>query len=157
MIDILGSRVTRNCQGVSRRDFLRVGSLSLCGLTVADFLRAKAYAATPATTIAPDAAARAKSVIQLWMGGGPPHLDTFDPKPEAGEDYCGPLRKPIATNASSGIQVRPSMPVLAPVAGSTELSSHCRVARNVPVLDVSNRRIELRLADGLSLSRSAPT
>jgi len=31
------------------------------------------------------------------MWGGPAHLDTFDPKPEAGSDYCGPLNKPIAT------------------------------------------------------------
>jgi hypothetical protein len=41
---------------------------------------------------------RAKSVIQIWMWGGPAHLDTFDPKPDAGYDYCGPLNKPIATN-----------------------------------------------------------
>jgi hypothetical protein len=36
----------------------------------------------------------AKAVIQIWMWGGPAHLDTFDPKPEAGRDYCGPLHKP---------------------------------------------------------------
>ena len=35
---------------------------------------------------------RAKSVVQIWMWGGPSHLDTFDPKPEAGYDYCGPSR-----------------------------------------------------------------
>jgi hypothetical protein len=42
--------------------------------------------------------AKAKSVIQIWMWGGPAHLDTFDPKPDAGNDYCGPLKTPIATN-----------------------------------------------------------
>ena len=35
--------------------------------------------------------AKAKAVIQIWMWGGPAHLDTFDPKPDAGPDYCGPL------------------------------------------------------------------
>ena len=39
----------------------------------------------------PPPKAKAKSVIQIWMWGGPAHLDTFDPKPEAGNDYCGPL------------------------------------------------------------------
>ena len=47
---------------------------------------------------------KAKSVIQIWMWGGPCHLDTFDPKPEAGRDYCGPLDKPISTKVS-GIRI----------------------------------------------------
>src|SRR4051812_12633409 len=37
----------------------------------------------------------AKSVIQIWLWGGPCHLDTFDPKPDAGNDYAGPLRTPL--------------------------------------------------------------
>ncbi len=41
---------------------------------------------------------RAKAVIQIWLWGGPSHLDTFDPKPAAGYDYCGPFDKPIQTN-----------------------------------------------------------
>jgi hypothetical protein len=55
---------------------------------------------------------RAKSVIQIWMWGGPSHLDTFDPKPEAGYDYCGPLNKTIATNVD-GIRIGESLPQLA--------------------------------------------
>src|SRR5678815_5724241 len=110
MLDILGSRVTRNCEGVSRRDFLRVGSLALGGLTLADFLRLRAaYAQTTAPATRP---AKAKAVIQLWMGGGPPHLDTFDPKPEAGEDYAGPLRKPLSTNVT-GVRIGELFPELA--------------------------------------------
>ena len=58
------------------------------------------------------AAAKAKAVIQLWMSGGPSHLDTFDPKPEAGYDYCGPLDKPIPTNVE-GIRVCELLPLLA--------------------------------------------
>ncbi len=56
--------------------------------------------------------AKAKSVIQIWMWGGPSHLDTFDPKPEAGSDYCGPLNKPIETNIS-GIRICELLPELA--------------------------------------------
>lgn len=56
--------------------------------------------------------AKAKSVIQIWMWGGPAHLDTFDPKPEAGNDYCGSLSKPIETNIK-GIRIGELMPLLA--------------------------------------------
>jgi len=55
---------------------------------------------------------KARSVIQLWLWGGPAHLDTFDPKPEAGYDYCGPLDKPIATNVD-GIRIGELLPMLA--------------------------------------------
>jgi uncharacterized protein (DUF1501 family) len=56
--------------------------------------------------------AKAKAVIQIWMWGGPSHLDTFDPKPEAGYDYCGPLNKPIPTNVD-GIIIGELLPMLA--------------------------------------------
>ena len=46
------------------------------------------------------------------MWGGPSHLDTFDPKPDAGRDYCGPLDKPIATNVD-GIRIGELLPLLA--------------------------------------------
>ena len=55
---------------------------------------------------------KAKSVIQIWMWGGPAHLDTFDPKPEAGNDYSGPLDKPIETNVS-GMRICELLPLLA--------------------------------------------
>jgi len=56
--------------------------------------------------------AKAKAVIQIWMWGGPAHLDTFDPKPAAGYDYCGPFDKPIATNVA-GVQINELLPLLA--------------------------------------------
>ncbi len=56
--------------------------------------------------------AKAKAVIQIWMWGGPAHLDTFDPKPAAGYDYCGPLNKPIPTNVD-GIIIGELLPLLA--------------------------------------------
>ena len=56
--------------------------------------------------------AQAKSVIQIWIWGGLSQLDTFDPKPEAGYDYCGPLNKPIDTNVP-GIKISEKLPLLA--------------------------------------------
>jgi hypothetical protein len=55
---------------------------------------------------------KARSVIQIWMWGGPSHLDTFDPKPAAGYDYCGPLDKPIPTNVD-GVMIGELLPLLA--------------------------------------------
>jgi hypothetical protein len=55
---------------------------------------------------------KAKAVIQIWMWGGPAHLDTFDPKPQAGADYCGPYTAPIASNVD-GIQICQRLPLLA--------------------------------------------
>jgi hypothetical protein len=54
----------------------------------------------------------AKAMIQIWMWGGPAHLDTFDPKPEAGPDYCGEWNQPIATNVP-GIRIHQMLPLLA--------------------------------------------
>ncbi len=104
MLDVQGRKVTRTGQGVSRRDFVRVGALGALGLTLADWFRMKAHGQTQEP--------KAKSVIQLWMGGGPTHLDTWDPKPEAGEDYCGPLKHPIETNVS-GMRISESLPLMA--------------------------------------------
>ena len=59
-----------------------------------------------------DKPAHAKAVIQIWLWGGPSHLDTFDPKPEAGYDYCGPFNKPIKTNVP-GIEINELLPNLA--------------------------------------------
>jgi hypothetical protein len=55
---------------------------------------------------------KAKSVIQIWMWGGPCHLDTFDPKPEAGADYAGAFLKPLETKVS-GMRINELLPVLA--------------------------------------------
>jgi hypothetical protein len=56
--------------------------------------------------------AKAKSVIQIWLSGGPSHVDSFDPKPEAGNDYCGPLNNPLATNVD-GMRIGELLPMLA--------------------------------------------
>ena len=99
---------------MSRRDAIRLGLLGSAGLLFAKTFASSARAAVPAPApVAPLAfAPRAKSVIQIWLWGGPCHLDTFDPKPDAGYDYCGPLKSPIATNVD-GIQIGELLPLLA--------------------------------------------
>ncbi len=71
-------------------------------------------AAADGTAPAAAAAARAKAsaVIQIWLWGGPCHIDTFDPKPGAGADFCGPLNEAIPTNVD-GIQLGKLLPNLA--------------------------------------------
>ena len=83
MLDVYGRTAVRSVRGVSRRDFLRVGALGAMGLGLSDWLKMKASASDNggAAKEAP-----AKSVIQLWMAGGPTHLDTWDPKPDAGDE-----------------------------------------------------------------------
>jgi hypothetical protein len=82
---------------ITRRQAMRSGLLGSAGLLA---------------RAAPPSKARAKSVIQIWMWGGPAHLDTFDPKPEAGYDYAGPLNNPIPTNVD-GIRIGELLPLLA--------------------------------------------
>ena len=85
-----------NTTVMTRREVLRRGLLGTAGLALIDPFRHQAKS----TSVRP----KAKSVIQIWMWGGPSHLDTFDPKPDAGYDYCGPLKNPIPTNVD-GIQI----------------------------------------------------
>ncbi len=92
---------------ITRRHLIRSGMLGAAGLLLAPRAGAgRAWAAAPAPQ------ARAKSIIQVWLWGGPSHLDTFDPKPATGYDYCGPLDKPIPTNVD-GIVIGELLPLLA--------------------------------------------
>lgn len=81
MLDLLSIRKRGNCEGTSRRDFLKVGTLGMGALTLSDVLRHRAEAAS--------AGSRTKdtSVIWLWLGGGPTHVETFDPKMTAPSEY----------------------------------------------------------------------
>jgi len=90
--------------GLSRRQAMQRGLYGAAGLLMGQHLAA---AAQPVPR-----PAKAKSVIQLWMWGGPCHIDTFDPKPAAGYDYCGPLSHPIETNVK-GIRIGELLPLLA--------------------------------------------
>ena len=89
---------------ISRREAIRRSLLAAGGVLLADGWCLPGFAAPPK--------ARAKAVIQIWMWGGPSQLDTFDPKPEAGYDYCGPFDHPIETNVP-GIRICELLPLLA--------------------------------------------
>lgn len=91
-------------KNVTRREAIKTGILAAAGSV---FLNRAGFSAETQEKKAP-----AKSVIQIWMWGGPSHLDTFDPKPDAGNDYCGPFKKPIATNVD-GIRICELLPMLA--------------------------------------------
>jgi acetyl esterase/lipase len=87
----------------TRRDWLRMSMMGAAGL---------AGAGGGLSAAAPAGKAPAKAVIQIWMWGGPAHLDTFDPKPGAGRDYCGAFTSPLATNVD-GVQIGEMLPLLA--------------------------------------------
>src|SRR3954468_14072397 len=102
MMEQIG-RATPRRAGASRRAFLRAGALGLSGLTLADLLRAGAEAAAAGRP-----APRDLSVILVWLDGGPPQHETYDPKPDAPVEFRGPL-KPIATKVP-GIQISELLP-----------------------------------------------
>ena len=91
-------------QRLTRREMQKRLLWGAAGLAIADRLTALAEPAPPAAT--------AKAVIQIWMWGGAPQTDTFDPKPDAGYDYCGPFNRPIDTNVP-GIKIGQLLPKLA--------------------------------------------
>src|ERR1043165_3131583 len=94
MLNVFGT-ASRYCDGISRRGFLKIGALSMGAttLTLADLYRAEAQT-TPSSH---------KSVINIFLGGGPPHQDMWDIKTEAPKEIRGEF-KPIATKVT-GIQI----------------------------------------------------
>jgi len=102
-------RAAEGRRTLSRRSFVKGGLVAGAGLLLAPRV---ALSALADSTDPVSAGARAKSVIQIWMWGGPAHLDTFDPKPQAGPEYCGPFDKPIPTNVD-GITIGQMLPLLA--------------------------------------------
>ncbi|MGO9463899.1 MAG: DUF1501 domain-containing protein [Isosphaeraceae bacterium] len=74
----------RDCDGVRRRSFLQAGMLGQGGLALADLLRLRAAGETAAE-------GRGRSVILFWLSGGPGHMETWDPKPDAPGGFRGPF------------------------------------------------------------------
>jgi hypothetical protein len=81
---LLGLQNGRSCQGLTRRAFVQAGASAVLGLSVSDLLRARAAGASVSGS--------AKSVLLLWLWGGPAQLDTWDPKPAAPLEYRGPFQ-----------------------------------------------------------------
>src|SRR3712207_351321 len=95
----------RNCEGVSRRSFLKIGTLATLGLSLPELIRQREAAAA--------AGRKPANMIFLWLDGGPSHLETFDLKPEAPAETRGEF-KPIETNVS-GIRICEHLPKTAKV------------------------------------------
>lgn len=93
----------RTCEGVTRRNFLRLGSLAIGGVSLPGLLARQARGATSPR----------KSVILIWQAGGPSHIDTYDLKPTSPAEYRGEF-KPIPTNVP-GIEISEHLPLQAKI------------------------------------------
>ena len=105
MLDFATGR-TGDCTGQTRRTFLRVGGLASLGLSLPTYLKARAAG--------PAAPAKAKRCVLLWMQGGPSHIDTFDPKPDAPAEVRGEFK--AVPTALPGVQFTEHVPMLAKAA-----------------------------------------
>jgi hypothetical protein len=102
------------CSGPSRRDVLRIGSLGFLGLGLDDWFRIRATAAGSS-----GGSAKVRNCILIWLAGGPSHIDTFDPKPDAAVDVRGEF-KPIDTSVP-GLKISEVFPNLAKVMNQVTL------------------------------------
>ena len=81
MLRITSNQLVQNCEGSSRREFLRIGALGLGGLTLPHLLATRAAAGEGSDILT------GKSVVMLNLQGGPTHIETFDPKMTAPSEY----------------------------------------------------------------------
>lgn len=105
MLTLLGKYSNPFCDGIARRNFLKIGGLGLGGLALPQILRAEADNKVGSST---------KAIIMVYMPGGPPHQDMYDLKTDAPSEIRGEFR-PIATNVT-GIQICEHLPRLAKMA-----------------------------------------
>src|SRR5262245_32416103 len=104
---LIGRQAQHTCGGITRRPFLQVGGSPVLGLSLADLLRLRAEGGGATS-------GSAKSVLLLWLWGGPAHLDTWDPKPNAPLEFRGPF-SPIATKVP-GVRIAELFPQIAAMA-----------------------------------------
>ncbi|HVX13683.1 MAG TPA: DUF1501 domain-containing protein [Pirellulales bacterium] len=109
---------TRRHAQFQRREFLRVGTLALGGLTLADLFRLREAAGA--------SAGRTKSVVMIHLSGGPSHLDTYDMKPLAPVEYRGEFG-PITTNVP-GLEICELMPQQAKIADKFAILRGAQIA-----------------------------
>lgn len=105
MLKIFGTPNGRDCDGFTRRNFLQVGTLGAAGLSLPNLLAAKERAGQEGLPV------KNKSVIWIWLAGGPTHVETFDPKMTAPVEYrsiTGECKTPIA-----GVTVGGTFPKIA--------------------------------------------
>src|SRR6516162_11900553 len=105
MLHLWGSRQGGQCDGATRRDFLKVGALGFGGLMLSDLLRLRAAAAQAGRPT------KNTSVVWLWLGGGPTHVETFDPKMSAPKEFSSVVGA-VKTNLP-GVEIGGVFPKLA--------------------------------------------
>src|SRR5689334_18091426 len=81
MLNLWGRRLAPDCNGTTRRELLKVGTLGMTGVGLSTLLRSRALAASEGGT------AKDTSVVWLWLGGGATHIETFDPKMTAPPEF----------------------------------------------------------------------
>jgi len=116
MLNLTGNGTAHTCDGVSRRDFLQVGSLGAVGLSLAEMSALEAAGKV-------DKRGEDKSVIMIFNLGAPSQIDCFDMKPDAPAEIRGPF-KPIATNAR-GVEISEIFPQHARNADKFSLIRSC--------------------------------
>jgi len=125
------------CDGVSRRNFLKVGGLAMGGISLNDVLRAEA---------AQKSGKSHKAVIMVFLPGGPSHQDMFDMKPDAPSEIRGEF-KPISTNVA-GIQICEHLPRLA------KMMDKCTLIRSLA--DCDSGHDAFQCLTGRSAKRQPP-
>ena len=108
MFTLNTDRTSRDCEGTTRREFLRVGTLGLGALTLPALLAARAEAAKAGKPL------KNRSVVWLWLAGGPTHIETFDPKLDAPLEYRS-VTGEVATRIP-GVTIGGTFPKMAAVA-----------------------------------------
>jgi len=108
MLKLVTQRRNRDCNGKTRRDFIKVGTLGLGALGLPDLLRARADAAAAGNEV------KDTAVVWLWLSGGPTHVETFDPKMTAPSEYRSVTGE--ATTPLTGVTVGGTLPKIASVA-----------------------------------------
>ncbi len=108
MLTLKTDRAYRDCEGTTRREFLKVGTLGASALTLPGLLAARARAATSGKP------AKDTSVVWVWLGGGPTHIETFDPKMDAPVEYRS-VTGEVATRMP-GVSIGGTFPKIAALA-----------------------------------------
>lgn len=108
MLNVFGTRTGSTCDGATRRDFLRVGALGMGALTLPGLLKARA------AQIKEGKPTKNTSVVWLWLGGGPTHVETFDPKMSAPVEFRS-VTGAVKTNVN-GIEIGGTFEKMAKVA-----------------------------------------
>jgi len=142
MLNLQTNFAVRHCDGLSRRELLRVGALGVGGLTMPTLLQLEAAA------VARPARGSRRSVIILYLSGGPSQLDTFDLKPEAPEEIRGTFR-PVATNVS-GIHICEHLPRL------SRVMDKCAIIRSMQHSNGNHPAATYWMMVGSPMTRPAP-